>query len=299
MSLTYPLVPPRHPVTGQPIILTEDGHIKMTRDGSRPATPEPMFHGVEMGQRAGDESNCDFVSHRDRMEIAASVARIIPALVQFKFGELPDLWFYVHAQYVVPQVTFEVDEDTGEWTGNWTTQADQESNELLFEDLPGMEGFTIENLDEMLGSASETRPSMDLQDAASVGTSVNTAVFQAALGHAPNPNDAGGRNNQQAADVNHMNYENANGNDGNHQNNNNNNNNNVNGDQNGGGHPSEENTGNANGASDIPNNDNNGSSRVDSNQSQHHEGVQQDEARTASPVGDVRDSHATGGCHGP
>ena len=211
-------------------------------------------------------------------------------------GELPDLWFYIHAQYVVPQVTFEVDEDTGEWTGNWTTQADQESNELLFEDLPGMEGFTIENLDEMLGSASETRPSMDLQDAASVGTSVNTAVFQAALGHAPNPNNAGDEDNQQAADVNHANNENEDGNDGNHHNNNNNN---VDGDQNGGGHPSEENTGNANHASDIPNNGNNGSSRVDSNQSQHQEGVQQDEARTASPVGDVRGSHATGGCHGP
>ena len=295
MSLTHPLVPPLDPITGNPIILTEDGHIKMTRDGSRQATPEPLFHGVEMSQRLGEETICEFVSYKDRMPTARSVSRIVPAIVFHKFGVLPPLWFYKCAESVISQVTFEIDQDTGEWNGNWSTQADAESQAMFLEELPCMDEFEFD-LSAVMGQLAETRPSMDIQDAASVGTSVNTGVFQAALGHAPAPNA------QPAAE---QNDENTN-NDANN-NNNNNNNNGEEMDDGNGENGSNDNTNtnsnddsdgdsgsnSANGApADNTTNNNNGSSRVDGDQTQHYQtGVQQDEARTASPVGNVLGSH--------
>ena len=314
MSLTHPLVPPLHPVTGNPIILTEAGHIKMTRDGRRPATPEPLFHGVEMSQRFGQETICEFVSYKDRMSFASSVSRIMPAIVYLKFGVLPDLWFHKNAESVVPQVTFEIDEDTGEWTGNWTTRADEESHEMLLEELPGMEGVEFD-LSAVMGQLnSETRPSMDIQDAASVGTSVNSEVFQAALGHAPPQGNANGQattdngeNNNNNANANgnsnNNNEDAANGENGtdnpNDSSNTNNNNNNLNDDDvddNGDNDGSDDAT--ANSANNS--NNTNGSRRVDSNQTQHsQEGVQQDEARTASPVGNVLGRHNEGVRPGP
>ena len=189
LALTYPLVPPTHKTTGEQIVVLPDGTIKLNKDGVTFAKPEPLFHTVERMQ--GDTNEHAFITWRDREAKGKGVAAILPAIVSLLCGKVPKEWFHKNADQIVKQVIFEFDEDSGEWTGNWTTKADEEIEAMVLESTPGLNDVHIDNIQMLLQSSKEKKDQQKQthqNDEMSANASVNSAVFNAAFGRPQLPN---------------------------------------------------------------------------------------------------------------
>ena len=120
-----------------------------------------------------------FLTCKDRSKLIVLVVAILPALVNLHYGQCPKGWFHPHAQNVINDVTMDFDEETEEWTGTWTTKADEDMEALLSEDY-GM-GLTHVQFDN-LALLDEQPIRMALQypgDHQSAGTSVGTSPWEA------------------------------------------------------------------------------------------------------------------------
>ncbi len=140
---------------------------------------------MERNYSRGSENSLEFIflTCKDRVKLAQSVVAILPALFNMHYGQCPKGWFHAQAQNVIHDVTMDFDQETTEWTGTWTTQADEDMEELLAEDY-GM-GLTHIEFDN-LALLDEQQPiRMALQypgDNMSGGTSVGTTPWDATLG---------------------------------------------------------------------------------------------------------------------
>jgi hypothetical protein len=185
LALTFPLVPEIDTITGSPFYCDDNGKKVRDKAGNLKA-PEPLFHTMERNYNSSDNQNeFLFLTWENRESLAKSVIKILPALVFLALGELPDRWFREkQADRIIDQVTFLTDPDTGEWTGDWITDADTANAAMVTEDMPGMSSVQIENLAAILAEAEEARTDTMAfnTDDMSGGTSVGSEVFQAELG---------------------------------------------------------------------------------------------------------------------
>ena len=127
MALTFPLVP--------------TGNRKVSK----------LFHSIDWACSGRDAGRVVFfTAYKDRADVAEKLIHVLPTFIAWSENkpELKDKWF--HPQLEDAEVDFTTDED-GNWTGDWTTEADKMNQRLIDEDM----GVTIkfDNLD-MLDNAS-------------------------------------------------------------------------------------------------------------------------------------------------
>ena len=147
MQLTYPVLPNLDD-NGNPCDCDEDGNIRVD-DKGQPLPATKLFHDVNKtvyGREASAEHN--FLTLKDRSTYAARVVAALPALVFQKLGVLPNKWFTSTGRQMKDDIYFLTDED-GNWTGDWTNQADEDLDDILADDMGfgAHSAFAFEGLD--------------------------------------------------------------------------------------------------------------------------------------------------------
>jgi hypothetical protein len=97
---------------------------------------QPLFHSVDWATKGADANSAVYATaYHDRAGLASDLLGILPALVtQFISRRATKEWFHQTAIDACNGVSFDTDE-TGEWTGNWTTEEDVFQKELIDEDM--------------------------------------------------------------------------------------------------------------------------------------------------------------------
>jgi hypothetical protein len=173
-KLTNPIVPHKDEF-GNPVLLDSEGKIMLYPDGTKCA-PERLIHGMEKCHWKGPENSDQWTITftKANANLAVATIRILPALCLLFLGQIPPKWFHARAERIGEQVTFEMDEDTKQFTGKWTTKADEEMKALVLQRSHGLPQIQLENL-ELLASQPIRmvldRPSDHMSAGTSVGSS--------------------------------------------------------------------------------------------------------------------------------
>ena len=120
----------------------------------------PLFHTVDFASvnPDRDEGITHFTAYNDRSEIAQQLVAILPAYIDHLVGaQASKEWFHSSALHIRKEVQLVYDE-SGNWTGTWTTEEDNLNMAILQEDM-GVD-FSFENLD-ILGSSPDVLATAD------------------------------------------------------------------------------------------------------------------------------------------
>ena len=141
LSLTFPLVPPTDG-RGNQVCVDANGNILLDRNG-QPRAPERLVTDCCRNFLRGSSTSHEhiYMVPKNRYELGKTVIDNLPAFVNLYFGYLPEGWFFETAEAIVNRITFIKDPETQLWTGEWTSEADEEAQALIMEDM-GM-GMTM------------------------------------------------------------------------------------------------------------------------------------------------------------
>jgi hypothetical protein len=130
MEMTFPLIPPASP----------------------PPNPLPrLIHSIDFASQgeAARNGSVYITFYKDRRSFAESFFPILPAYISsFINPEAAKQWFHPHVRNLFHDVTFVLNDTTGEWTGEWKTSDEDQMEDDLLEDV-GIE-FDLQGLNLVL-----------------------------------------------------------------------------------------------------------------------------------------------------
>lgn len=101
----------------------------------------PLFHCIDRASSGRDMSQgiVYFVAYKDRFEIVEKLVAVLPQFIEFRFNrQVAEKFFHLIAIEDCSSVTWECSDQNqsyATWTGNWTTQEEEQMLDLLEEDM--------------------------------------------------------------------------------------------------------------------------------------------------------------------
>ena len=184
MELTYPLVPFRDPISGEEYMLDDEDNVILDSKGKN-AKPPDLFHNVDFIEATNPAySGFKLTTWNNRLNLARRVTEILPAIIKYKLGVVPHGWFISQeAEAICNRVTLNIDTDTKEWLGTWTTQDDVEMRETIFEEIQGVDMEVLVEMNLVIDNEqTRSRPTRPIPCDMSANTSVQTGALGSLLG---------------------------------------------------------------------------------------------------------------------
>ena len=202
-EMTFPLIPPTDD-QGNPCDTDSEGNIKYDKAG-KPLPPVKLWHEIVHASsfKRGNPMEHSFTTLKSAQKYGKSVLNVLPAIIFAILGELPPKWFSPAAERIVEEVTLIVDE-SGNWTGKWINQCDEEMDDILLDDMGFGEVGTIsiEGLDLLEDRQEFSRPMDDMSVDTSIASTSSLDRLLAATDASPS---LSGTDNRASAPVQHTN----------------------------------------------------------------------------------------------